>query len=239
LEAVNAPKRKPNLLLDAHRALVDRFAADAALRFFDRADFPWAGELEANWHVVRRDLDEALGLRDQVPGFADVSSRQKVIADERWKTLMFRFYGRRIHENCARFPATAALLDRIPDMTTAMFSILGEGGHIPAHHGPYKGVVRYHLGLRVPCGARLRIDQETRPWAEGEGFFFDDTFEHEAWNPGPGDRVVLFIDVLRPLPKPLDALNRALFQVIKLLPDVREAQTNASLFARLARKEAA
>jgi aspartyl/asparaginyl beta-hydroxylase (cupin superfamily) len=234
-----APKRKSNLLLDAHRALVDRFSSDAGTRFFDPADFPWVNELEANFRTIRRDLDAALASRDQIPGFASVSSRQRRIADERWKTLVFHFFGQRVAENCDRFPATSALLDRIPGMTTAMFSILAEGGHIPAHYGPFKGILRYHLGLRVPGGARLRVGDEVRPWAEGESLLFDDTFEHEAWNQGPGDRVVLFVDILRPLPGAIGAFNRAFFEIVRHSADVREVRTKASSFARaLARSEA-
>ena len=128
---------------------------------------------------------------------------------------------------------TAALIERIPGMTTAMFSILSERGHIPAHYGPFKGILRYHLGLPVPQGARLRVGDEVRPWKEGEGFIFDDTFEHEAWNPGPGDRVVLFVDLTRPLPGVLDIVNRGVFQIVKGSADLREVQEKASLFARL------
>ncbi len=226
-----AIRPRPSRLLEAHRRVIDRFAPDADLKFFESAAFPWTRPLERSWRTIRDDLDRALAVRGEVPGFASVSSRQRRIADERWRTLVFRFFGRRVDENCRRFPATAALLDRIPRLTTAMFSILEEGGHIPAHHGPYKGVLRYHLGLRVPAGARLRVGDEIRPWAEGEGFFFDDTFEHEAWNPGPGDRVVLFLDVLRPLPPVLDVFNRACFQIGKHAADVREAQRNATRFA--------
>ena len=70
-------------------------------------------------------------------------------------------------------------------MKTAFFSILAPGKHLPPHRGPYKGVMRYHLGLLIPepaeqCG--IRVDTETRHWAEGESMIFDDTFEHEAWN---------------------------------------------------------
>ena len=31
-----------------------------------------------------------------------------------------------------------------------MFSILAPGKRIPPHDGPYKGVLRYHLGLDGP-----------------------------------------------------------------------------------------
>ena len=35
-------------------------------------------------------------------------------------------------------------------MKTAFFSILAPGKHLPPHRGPYKGVMRYHLGLLIP-----------------------------------------------------------------------------------------
>ncbi|WP_433017724.1 aspartyl/asparaginyl beta-hydroxylase domain-containing protein [Kribbella sp. CA-294648] len=204
------------------------------MRFSEPADFPWIHDLETEWKVIRDDLDVALADRERVPGFATISPRQRSIADERSKTLVFHFFGRRVDENCARFPATAAVLERIPDLTTAMFSILGEGAHIPPHFGPYKGILRYHLGLRVPEGAGIRVDNETRSWEEVRSMIFDDTFEHEAWNPGPGDRVVLFIDILRPLPRALDQFNRGFFQIVKNTATVREVQSKASAKSRTA-----
>ncbi len=53
-------------------------------------------------------------------------------------------------------PRTAALMREIPGMTTAMFSILSPRKHILDHRGPYKGVLRYHLGLIVPAATRRR-----------------------------------------------------------------------------------
>ncbi|WP_433017936.1 aspartyl/asparaginyl beta-hydroxylase domain-containing protein [Kribbella sp. CA-294648] len=227
------PVRKTNAVLDVHRRLIDRFDPTAQVRFFDPADFPWAAELEREWQVIRGDLDVALSRRDEVPEFSAISSRQKEIADSRWQTLVFHFFGRRVNANCERFPRTSEILSRVPDLTTAMFSILSEGAHIPPHFGPYKGILRYHLGLKVPSGARLRVDDQVRSWQEGKSLLFDDTFEHEAWNHGPGDRVVLFVDVVRPLPRGLDLFNRAFFQAAKHSPDVREVQMKASRAGRL------
>ena len=35
-------------------------------------------------------------------------------------------------------------------MKLAFFSILAPGKHIPEHRGSLKGVIRYHLALKVP-----------------------------------------------------------------------------------------
>ena len=43
--------------------------------------------------------------------------------------------------------------------------------HILDHRGPYKGVLRYHLGLIVPEDAescRIRVGEDIRHWEEGE-----------------------------------------------------------------------
>ncbi len=109
-------------------------------------------------------------------------------------------------------PRTAALMREIPGMTTAMFSILSPRKHILDHRGPYKGVLRYHLGLIVPEDAeacRIRVGEDIRHWEEGKSMIFDDTFNHEVWNDTDETRVVLFVDVLRPLPFPESAINRA------------------------------
>jgi aspartyl/asparaginyl beta-hydroxylase (cupin superfamily) len=104
--------------------------------------------------------------------------------------------------NCLRCPATAAVLRAIPGVITGFFSILGPGKRLPPHYGPYRGVLRHHLALIVPeplekCG--IRVDDQTRHWTEGQSLVFDDTYEHEAWNDTDGERVVLFLDIKRPL----------------------------------------
>ena len=39
--------------------------------------------------------------------------------------------------------------------------------------------------------AQLRVGNETRSWKENSILFFDDSFEHEAWNKCDNERVVL------------------------------------------------
>ena len=169
-------------------------------------------------------------LEDQehLPNFQDISVDQATMTtDDRWKTYFLYGYGFRSEANCARCPETARLCAEIPGMKTAFFSILAPGKHLPAHRGPYKGVMRYHLGLLIPepaesCG--IRVDTETRHWAEGESMIFDDTYEHEAWNDTDATRVVLFVDFVRPLRAPARWVNAAVLWAIAFSPFIGDAK---------------
>src|SRR5438093_6400694 len=117
----------------------------------------------------------------------------------------------------------------IPGMKTAMISILSPRKHILDHRGPYKGVLRFHLGLIVPKDApscRIRVGEDIRHWEEGKSLIFDDTFNHEVWNDTDEIRVVLFVDVLRPLPEPESTINRAIVKAISYSPFVLDAKRN-------------
>lgn len=198
--------------------------------FLSPTHFPWAQELEKNWRVIRAELDEILKRREDLPNFQDISPDQKHLAkDDKWKTFFFFAYGLESPGNAARCPRTAELLKAVPEAKTAFFSILSPRMHIPAHRGPYKGVIRYHLGLIVPqpeSACRIRVDETIAHWEEGESMFFDDTYEHEVWNDTDGVRVVLFMDVLRPLRFPMSAVNRFIIKAIAASPFIRDARKN-------------
>ncbi|RAI04398.1 aspartyl beta-hydroxylase [Acuticoccus sediminis] len=193
---------------------------------FDNRDFPWAGQLEANAHIIREELANVIELRDALPTMQYISKTQKkIIKTDGWKTYFFTAFGERADRNCERCPQTAALLDKIPDLEAAFFSILAPGSHIRAHRGVYKGLVRAHLGLVVPepsKDCRMAVGDEMVYWKEGECVVFDDTYQHEVWNDTDGVRVVLLIDVHRPLPPALDRLNKALLRMARMMPFVRE-----------------
>ena len=159
--------------------------------FYDPADFPWVHDLEANWKVIRRELDDVLAYHSDLPNFQDISTDQASLTDDdRWKTYFFYGYGFKSEPNCARCPETTRLVESIPGMETAMFSILSAGKHLPPHTGPYKGVLRYHLGLLVPepeDQLGISVGGQIAHWSEGQSLVFDDTFEHEAWNDTDGD----------------------------------------------------
>ena len=57
-------------------------------------------------------------------------------------------------------------------------------------------------------------------WKNGEVVFFDDTYEHEAFNNTDKIRVVLFMDILRPMKFPFNLINKFLIFVVRFLPYV-------------------
>lgn len=223
-------------LLSPYHALIRRFATDGDRAFFEPERFPWVHQLEREWRALRDEVEACLARTAGAPAFSDVEPGQDDIGNELWRSVVLRFYKREVPENCARCPRTSALLRGVPDVTLAMFSVLEPGMHIPAHRGPFKGVLRYHLGLVVPTGGRcgIRVGDEFRRLEEGASLVFDDTFEHEVWNETPGRRVVLFVDFLRPLRWPLSSVNRTLMELARWTPAVRRVQANARRLAAAA-----
>ncbi len=215
-------------------APVERFIGRRSLvgdaTFFPLERFPWVGELEANWTTIRAELEQVLEDHEALPNFQDISKDQiEITDDDHWKTFFLYGYGFEAKLGTELCPQTAALMRSIPGMTTAMFSILSPRKHILDHRGPYKGVLRYHLGLIVPRDAedcRIRVGQDFRHWREGASMVFDDTFNHEVWNETDETRVVLFVDVLRPLPFPESLINRAIVKAISWSPFILDAKRN-------------
>ena len=193
-------------------ALLIKLTKNGRRTFFDTADFPWVRELEANHEVIRRELESVLTRLDLIPNFQDIQVEQRMITmDDGWKTFFFCGYGAKHDKNIERCPETNRLLAGIPGLTTAFFSILRPKKRLRRHRGPFKGVLRYHLALKVPkeadrCG--IKVGGDVRSWQEGKSLIFDDTHLHEAWNDTDELRVVLFVDFVRPLPQPLRAINR-------------------------------
>ncbi len=196
--------------------------------FLPAEQFAWVGPLEERWPLIRRELDVVLDDWDGLPNFQEISADQASITDDdRWKTFFFYGFGFKAETNCARCPETTAALDQIPGLTTAFFSILAPHKHIPEHRGPWRGLLRCHLALRVPepaDAAGINVGGEVAHWHEGKSLVFDDTYEHFAWNDTDGIRVVLFVDVIRPLRPPAARLNRLLLKAIAFSPFIQDAK---------------
>jgi beta-hydroxylase len=110
-------------------------------------------------------------------------------------------------------------------MTSAFFSILEPHTSITAHRGPYKGILRYHLGLIIPsptdqCG--IRIGSDIYHWHTGQSLVFDDTIMHEAWNNSDEIRVVLFVDFKRSYPFPVNIFNNIMIALIRRSPFIAD-----------------
>jgi ornithine lipid ester-linked acyl 2-hydroxylase len=213
---------------DRVESLIASFSIHGDPPVYDLKHFPWTSRVEADWTNVRAELDRVMSHRDAMPSFQEIMKEVVTIQqDDQWKTFFLRGVGMDCTENARRCPETMKLLAAIPGCTTGFFSILSPHKHIPAHRGPWSGVLRLHLGLLVPeprHQCRIRIANQVHPWEEGKCLIFDDTYNHEVWNDTDGYRVVLFVDFIRPLRWPLSLLNRWTMNLAVLAPFVREAK---------------
>ena len=197
---------------------------------YDNAIFPWVAGIEREWDRIRAELDRVLLRKDELPGFHELSADVRAISTDRdWKTFFLAGYGLRSKRNIALCPQTWRIVQTIPGLKTAMFSIMEPGKHLPAHRGPYNGVLRLHLGLRIPDPrerAAIRVGRHVYHWQEGEAVVFDDAYEHEAWNRTERVRVVLFVDFVKPLRFPASLVNWLILNLAVFTPFVREGTDN-------------
>jgi aspartyl/asparaginyl beta-hydroxylase (cupin superfamily) len=220
----------------ALNAYLVRFSKVGDPAVFDPGVFPWAADLEAAWKDVRLDAEHALSLRDHIPAFQEISPHQARISQtDQWKTFWYRGFGYRSQLFERLFPATARLVDGIPGVETAFFSIIAPGKHIAPHRGVYKGIINYHLGLIVPRQAErchMRVGDEHFHWVAGESRIFDDTNEHEVWNDTDEERVVLMIQFHRPMRSLGQLVSRCFLAVLKRTPYITVSLNNQRAFER-------
>ena len=192
--------------------------------------FPFMQVFEDNWLTIRDEAKAILAHRDAIPGFQEVSPDQYRLAKgDNWKTHVLFGFGERLKTNTQLTPVTAGLLEQVPNLQTAMFSILAPGYHIPAHKGVTKGILRAHLGLIIPEDwqkCRIRVDNNILPWREGESFVFDDTYEHEVWNETDEERVILLFDFDRPMRWYGRWLNSAFLRIMKMTAFYKDPRRN-------------
>jgi aspartyl/asparaginyl beta-hydroxylase (cupin superfamily) len=179
-------------------------------------------ELDRNYRVIRDELLGILPEKRAIPRYHELDQMQynisaRVDPDKDWKIFPLDIMGVKPEAYCARCPRTMALLEGIPGLFEAFFSILEGGKSIPHHEGPYRGYIRYHLGLIVPekNPPSIRLKDQFYTWKEGESVLFDDSWDHEVYNHCESDRVVLIVDIRRPMPQPFDAVNRLVQRVMK------------------------
>lgn len=194
--------------------------ADRPVHFDIGRTYPALRALDRAYPRIRAEVTEVLKNRDQLPAYHDLDPEQADISHttpNEWKIYFLLAMGELAEPNTSRCPQTTAALARVPNVFQAFFSILEAGKSVPAHNGPYCGYLRYHLGLVVP-GERppsLRVRDWNHTWKEGESVLFDDSWDHEVVNECPEDRVILIVDVLRPMPLPQHLANRGAARIAR------------------------
>lgn len=192
--------------------------------------FDWVGELETNWRTIRDEADRVLGDESAMPPLRLISPDHcRIATDDGWKSFFLWGYGLRSAENCARCPQTARLLEGVPGLLSALFSVLDPHSHIPRHTGPTKAIVTGHLGLHIPQqpeGCHMEIADTDHVWQEGRMILFDDMYEHEVWNDTDERRVVLLLHIRRPERFPGSLLRDVFIAAVRHSPFIQDARRN-------------
>jgi len=194
--------------------------------YFDNDDFPVTALLEKNFDVIREEFDLMRHRVTEFAPFQDISPDQIYISnDDKWKMFFLKAGKVRFEKNCQQFPKTMEIIDSDKNLVSAYFSVLGPQKMLMPHEGPWCGVLRMHLGLIIPDegeGCVLVVNEKEYRWKEGKAVVFDDTYEHIAVNMTDKDRVVLFLDYMRPLPLPLNWINHFVIYMARFMHYFKE-----------------
>jgi beta-hydroxylase len=171
----------------------------------DLKAYPELRPIRENWKTIR---NEALALhcqrvfeqtaRPDSAAYYDVGFR--TFHKYGWSKFYLHWYGAS-HVSARRLcPETTRLLNRIPGVQGAMFSVLPAGAMLTPHADPVACSLRYHLGLATSDSSDcyIDIDGHRHEWREGQDLLFDETFIHHARNDSREDRLILMCDVRRP-----------------------------------------
>lgn len=202
--------------------------------------FPWCAELERQWEVIRDEALAILKFRDAIPPLSELSPDHKKLDNERkWRSYFLWGYGYRSDANCQRCPRTTAIVEKIPKLRTALFSIHDPGMTIAPHKGVTAGICVLHLGLKIPNDRQncaIRVEEHVEHWDNGKVFVFDDTYEHETWNNTDETRVILLLHFDRPTRFPGNLLAALFMAGIRWSPFIGDAKNKMDAWDKKFRK---
>lgn len=169
--------------------------------YIDVKQFPELKILQDHWHIIR---DEAVNLHSAAQikasdGLDDLGFNSFFRTG--WKRFYLKWYGANLKSAEQLCPKTVALINQLPNVKGAVFTMLPAGAKLVKHRDPYAGSLRYHLGLITPNSddCYISVDGQRYAWKDGEAVMFDETFIHYAENKTDQNRIILFLDVKRPV----------------------------------------
>ena len=191
-----------NPFLSVYNNYLARHSRDTTAFPNKTREFPGCTKVEAQWEVIR---DEALNAYHA--GHASAIRNDmfftNIVKTDKWKRFYIKWYTDTVDPATQlQCPHTAKLVQSMPEVKLAMFSIMEPGTVVSEHRGPFRGAWRYHLGLDVPeedDKCYIVVDDKRYGWRNGEGVLFDDTFLHRVENRSDRVRIILFMDIERQL----------------------------------------
>ena len=190
--------------------------------------------IDENYEAIREEILKVLPKQQEIPDYYKVDEAQYELSMQskgdgkgHWRTLFLYLQGHDLPTK-KLLPKTLEIIEGIPNCIQAWISIMEGGQSVAPHRTRSYGYLRYHLGVVVPTDKppRIRVKDGSHTWQEGKSVLFDNSWEHEVINESKQNRVVLIVDVLRPLPWVAQFFNRLTFRVIYSKLFTRKAVAN-------------
>ena len=174
-----------------------------------RAVFPASQKIEESFDAIH---DEIIRLtqKNRLVRYADVDLKRAEEVSLDWKLYYIKFLGKYNDRALVECPVITGLTRDIPAIRSVIIAALEPRVELAAHSGPYAGILRYHLGVKIPRvnPPSIRVADRIYTWREGESIVLDDFFEHEVYNKSDEIRIILMIDIYRPMNWLLTILNK-------------------------------
>lgn len=185
--------------------------------FINTRQFSQLKVFEDHWEEIR---DEAVSLNAQTHIKASDELDDlgfNSFFKTGWKRFYLKWYGASLPSANLLCPRTVELINEVPDVKGAMFTMLPPGAKLVRHRDPYAGSLRYHLGLVTPNSDNcyINVDGQKYAWRDGEAVMFDETYLHYAANNTDSNRIILFLDIRRPVTfAPVDWFNQLFSKIV-------------------------
>ncbi len=182
------------------------FPGLSAEPFRDPAVYPAVALLESGFDSIANEARQ-LVLDDFLTYFPRGTPNSEAVATAdpgKWKMFLFSHMGSWVKPSIEKCPKTYDAIRQLPDFCgdypwcDALFSLHLPGTHLPPHCSMDNLRIRIHLGIDIPGGCTIRVDEEVRRWQSGQCLVFDESFEHETRNETDANRTVLIVDVWHP-----------------------------------------
>jgi len=135
--------------------------------------------------------------------------------ENKWNPIWVRLMGE-WRDEADKLPTLKRIVGLFPDIPIVHISVFYPGITLVENKNKSRSFYKYHYGLKIPYGdIGLKISGFDVKWKEMEGFIWDDTLIHSAWNHTSEPRIVIFADIFREL-SPINTIgSKAIYSILK------------------------
>lgn len=116
--------------------------------------FPESKILEAHFPAIHQEITTLINKRE-LTRYKDIDPVRAAEVSENWKLYYACFMWEENERARTDCPTLLELIREMPNIINATVAVLKPRVTLAAHEGPYAGILRYHLGIKVPEKNRL------------------------------------------------------------------------------------